>query len=227
MDNVSNEKQLNLLLIKKLGNQFGWSVKEVAGKVGLSQAGLHNMIKENNMKMDAISRIADLFRVPIAYFFDEAEVQTDKKTGEILCYDVKQKQIEDLKAELADKEMLISAIDSMESHYEDEIKKLEIKLERCQRFSDVITECLRFLPNRFPLPDINETESLLDKLHEVAKGVSDFKDELLLRFLIEKVNEHSNNLQEELDFYTEKIKIENRRKLNIGSSDEADPDKRK
>lgn len=60
--------KINLLLtIKKI------TVRKLASEIQVSEVGLHNMLKSGSMKVDTLAKIADFLEVPLSYFFEDSE----------------------------------------------------------------------------------------------------------------------------------------------------------
>lgn len=74
----------NLKIIKQIAWQKGISIKTLAEKVGLSENGLHRLIRDNNTKMDTIQNIAEILEAPLEYFYDIDSVYFEAKTENIV-----------------------------------------------------------------------------------------------------------------------------------------------
>jgi transcriptional regulator with XRE-family HTH domain len=60
--------KINLLLtIKKV------TVRKLASEIGVSEVGLHNMLKSGSMKVETLTKIAECLDVPLSYFFEDSE----------------------------------------------------------------------------------------------------------------------------------------------------------
>ena len=57
--------------IRKLIDAKNLTIRGVAEKIGISEAGIHNMFRSHDMKISTLQKIADYFEVPITYFFDD------------------------------------------------------------------------------------------------------------------------------------------------------------
>jgi len=51
------------------------TIREFAEKIGVSEPGIHNMFRANDMKVSTLQKIADYFDVPITYFFDDIDTK--------------------------------------------------------------------------------------------------------------------------------------------------------
>ncbi|MBN2664806.1 MAG: helix-turn-helix domain-containing protein [Bacteroidales bacterium] len=60
------EKKIKELLLK---NEL--TIENLAYKLGVSPATLHNLFKKNNTNTDLLKKISDVFEVPVSSFFDE------------------------------------------------------------------------------------------------------------------------------------------------------------
>jgi len=61
--------------IRKLIDDNNLTVKGLAEKIGVSEPGLHNMLRTFDMKVSTLQKIADYFEVPITYFFDDIDTK--------------------------------------------------------------------------------------------------------------------------------------------------------
>jgi len=61
--------------VRKLIDNKKITVREFAEKIGVSEPGIHNMFRTNDMKVSTLQKIADYFDVPITYFFDDIDAK--------------------------------------------------------------------------------------------------------------------------------------------------------
>jgi transcriptional regulator with XRE-family HTH domain len=61
--------------IKELIDNNNLTIKGFAEKIGVSEPGIHNMFRQNDMKISTLQKIADYFHVPITYFLDDIDSQ--------------------------------------------------------------------------------------------------------------------------------------------------------
>jgi len=61
--------------IRKLIDDKKITIREFAEKIGVSEPGIHNMFRTNDMKVSTLQKIADYFDVPITYFFDDIDTK--------------------------------------------------------------------------------------------------------------------------------------------------------
>ena len=61
--------------IRKLIDNKKITIREFAEKIGVSEPGIHNMFRTNDMKVSTLQKIADYFDVPITYFFDDIDTK--------------------------------------------------------------------------------------------------------------------------------------------------------
>ncbi|MDR0575614.1 MAG: helix-turn-helix domain-containing protein [Tannerella sp.] len=111
----------NLLIIRDLVERKGITIRDLAGKVGMSDISIHKMIKNGSTSISTLERIAKVLDVPVSVFFDEdasnenhitqkggnsnaASIYGDSLSGNI---ESKNKEIEYLKKILEDKEDII------------------------------------------------------------------------------------------------------------------------
>jgi len=59
--------------IKKLIDGRKLTIRDFAGKIGVSEPGIHNMFRSQDMKVSTLQKIADFFEVPVTYFFDDED----------------------------------------------------------------------------------------------------------------------------------------------------------
>ena len=65
--------------IKKLIDDNNLTIRGVAEKIGISEPGIHNMFRSQDMKVSTLQKIADFFEVPITYFFDDDDDISNRK----------------------------------------------------------------------------------------------------------------------------------------------------
>ena len=70
---------MNINAIKILCNENKTSLKDLAIEIGISEQGLHGIIRNGDMKVSTLQAIADYFQVPITFFFEDGEPNTDMK----------------------------------------------------------------------------------------------------------------------------------------------------
>ena len=61
--------------IRKLIENNNLTIREFAEKIGVSEPGIHNMFRSNDMKVSTLQKIADYFDVPVTYFFDDIDTK--------------------------------------------------------------------------------------------------------------------------------------------------------
>lgn len=57
--------------IRKLIDDKNLTIKGFAEEIGLSEPGIHNIFRSQDMKVSTLQKVADFFEVPITYFFDD------------------------------------------------------------------------------------------------------------------------------------------------------------
>ena len=57
--------------IRKLIDDNNLTIKRFAKKIGISEPGIHNMFRSQDMKVSTLQKIAVYFEVPITYFFED------------------------------------------------------------------------------------------------------------------------------------------------------------
>lgn len=65
---VSNK--VNLRRIKQIAEERGITFKWLASQIGISQAAISSLIKENSTAVNTLLKIADTLDVPVTIFFD-------------------------------------------------------------------------------------------------------------------------------------------------------------
>ena len=74
--------------IRKLVDDNNLTIKGFAEKIGISEPGIHNMFRSQDMKISTLQKIADFFKVPITYFFDDDDdIDTRKNQTVDLVFD--------------------------------------------------------------------------------------------------------------------------------------------
>jgi transcriptional regulator with XRE-family HTH domain len=61
---------MNYNRIKSELERRGITIKELCGKVDVTEQGLHQMIRNSSMKVDVLERISEALEVPVSYWFD-------------------------------------------------------------------------------------------------------------------------------------------------------------
>jgi transcriptional regulator with XRE-family HTH domain len=61
---------MNYNEIKMLCERRRIPIKEVAAKCGITEAGLHQMIRNKSMKIDVLEKVAEVLEVPVSIFFE-------------------------------------------------------------------------------------------------------------------------------------------------------------
>lgn len=81
--------------IKKLLTDKNISVPQLAEKIGMTKGGLYAAIENNTLSVKTLEKIAEVFEVPIIYFFEK---DNEKWTKAVLITEVKKldKKIEEL-----------------------------------------------------------------------------------------------------------------------------------
>jgi len=64
---------MNYSKIKKLSENKSFAIKDLAKKIKISEAGLHQMIRKESMKIDILEKISEALNVPVSYFFNESD----------------------------------------------------------------------------------------------------------------------------------------------------------
>lgn len=78
---------LNLQKIKKLSEIKKIPLQEVAKRINTSSQALSRMMRENGTRVETLEKIAKVFNVPINYFFDEEQCDTQISEGNT-CNDI-------------------------------------------------------------------------------------------------------------------------------------------
>lgn len=88
----------NLNKIRDLCEKRNLTLKDLAEKVGLTQGGIQNILKENNTRVNTLEKISEILEVPTSIFFDDGTPDDLIKT------------IADLKDELRRSEYTIKSL---------------------------------------------------------------------------------------------------------------------
>lgn len=70
---------INLKLISTLSEEQKKSKKELAQFLGITDTSLHKMIRNNSTRIDTLESIAKFFNVPMSYFIEDKEQESDYK----------------------------------------------------------------------------------------------------------------------------------------------------
>lgn len=62
----------NLQIIKAIAKEQKVTIRELAKSIGITEAGLQKLIRENSTKVDTLELISKRLNVPISVFFDES-----------------------------------------------------------------------------------------------------------------------------------------------------------
>lgn len=110
-----------LLRIKDLCERKEGGIKRLAEEIGMSEQNLHHCINLNKIQAGELEKIAQIFEVPIGYFFDGAPSSQSIVNGDGSAASIygnatagivenKDKEIEHLKQLLEEKERLIKVL---------------------------------------------------------------------------------------------------------------------
>ena len=122
---------MNYERIKVLSEKKSIALKDIAYKIGVTEAGFHKMLTNKTMKIETLEKISEILEVPVSYFFDEGTlsiVQTGSVSncvngvnhGTVHFSSIKEaekeveylkKENEHLKNQLKDKDKLISYLE--------------------------------------------------------------------------------------------------------------------
>lgn len=72
---------LNVNKINLLREQRKVTQSQLAQKIGISVVGLQQALKKGDFKISLLLRIADYFKVPVSYFFDELALMDAPVSG--------------------------------------------------------------------------------------------------------------------------------------------------
>jgi len=64
---------MNYLLIKQIAEQKEITFKSLCAKIGVTEAGLHQMIRNESMRIDVLEKISNAFSVPVSTFFGDGQ----------------------------------------------------------------------------------------------------------------------------------------------------------
>ncbi len=123
---------VNLLKIKQLIKRRGFTYKEFAKEINVSEQTIVNWLKGHvKLSIDALEKIAAYFDVPISYFFDEG----GNISGSIVNNgNISNNNVGSIQITLAKKE--------------NEIELLKTKLEACEKENATLRELIDVLKER-------------------------------------------------------------------------------
>ncbi len=113
---------MNLQRLKGLCEGREGGIKRLAVDLGMSEQNLHRNINLNDMKASKLEKVAQIFNVPVSYFFDDEPMSLSVVNGNGSASSVhgdatisvntsdKDKEIEHLKALLEEKERTIQIL---------------------------------------------------------------------------------------------------------------------
>lgn len=61
----------NLQKIRDIAKARRISLRDLASQIGVTEAGVYRIIKENSTRVDTLEAIAKILQVPISVFFDD------------------------------------------------------------------------------------------------------------------------------------------------------------
>ncbi len=73
--------------IKILCDKQRVPIKELAAKCGITEAGLHQMLRNQSMRIDILEKIAEVLSVPVSIFFGAAPAEAGD-TGSVIAQGV-------------------------------------------------------------------------------------------------------------------------------------------
>jgi transcriptional regulator with XRE-family HTH domain len=108
---------MNLLKIRVLAETRAGGIRKLAGDIDMSEANLHRCIKSNNIQASDLEKVANIFQVPVSYFFDEnkqSEININGNKNQVgngnVIMEVQANEIEHLKRLLSEKERTIQIL---------------------------------------------------------------------------------------------------------------------
>lgn len=112
---------MNLLKIRELCDRKEGGIKRLAEEIGMSEQNLHRCINLNKIQAGELEKIAQIFNVPIGYFFDNIPSNQSIVNGNGSAASVygnatagvlsdKEKEIEHLRELLKEKERTIQLL---------------------------------------------------------------------------------------------------------------------
>jgi transcriptional regulator with XRE-family HTH domain len=63
--------------LKKAIKDKRYSIREVSEKIGMSEVGFHQSIKNNTLKIETLEKIANVLEMPISYFFEPKDEEVE------------------------------------------------------------------------------------------------------------------------------------------------------
>jgi transcriptional regulator with XRE-family HTH domain len=138
---------MNFSKIKTICEEKGLTIPGLADKIGLSEAGLYQSIRNQSMKVDVLEKIAEVLETPIWIFFDlDPGSQIEALNKEIFGY---KEMIETIKANMpAIKKELVDMkekLDMSANVIEAQAKLIE-NYEKMQFYSEEIKKSEKVVP---------------------------------------------------------------------------------
>lgn len=92
--------------IKELASKEKITLPELAEKLGKTKQAIYDMVDKEDMNTSIVRKCAEIFNVPVSYFFGEAVAQTAANSDNVLLAE----RVRHLEELLAEKERLIKVL---------------------------------------------------------------------------------------------------------------------
>lgn len=147
---------MNFNKIKSLSEEKGLTIPALAEKIGLSEAGLYQSIRNQSMKVDVLEKIALALEAPIWVFFDldpgaqiealQKEVGEYRESLEAIRANMPaiKKEMKDLQEKLELAYSMIEKQDKLIENYE-KIQLYDEEIKKSEKVIPMIGEAVRIL----------------------------------------------------------------------------------
>jgi len=122
---------MNYEKIKELCEIQRVTIPQLAEKIGMSKGGLYSSIENGSMKVDSLEKIADVFKVPISVFFNEAYKSTESIALDKVIMDLME-SIRSKDKEIESKDELIETQKELLKRYKEEVERHHLMMKRLE-----------------------------------------------------------------------------------------------
>lgn len=179
----------DLQIIKEIAWQRNVSIKNLAEMVGLSENGLHRLIRDNNTKMDTIEKIAKSLDAPLEYFYDSESVR-GSKDGKIELDFNKDLLINQMKDHIDTLAGIIVNTEDKVAEKAEEIKELTSQLENLKSDLSILFETLYITQSSDMEKNQYDSNTLIEITQNRKKLSKSYQDSLKWDFVIKVLNDH-------------------------------------
>lgn len=165
-------------LIRELAKDKKVKLKDLASEIGMTEAGLQRIFRENTTSIDSIERLCRYFDVPVSFFFEESSwdqyLDVNKVKDQLRQKD---ETIEALKqrlnecTEYYEKNRLLT---EQNGRLVDELRELE---KKCNTFNQALTWLVIYLdPIIIQLLEKRDSKDKLSNLQDVESKLVELKE---------------------------------------------------